>query len=230
MSILRFLGVVDASGLLSGQSAPAPPRQRKLALETLDSRALLTLFTPIVTDAFAELEEVALPPEGQTGTWEEQSTGSEGGNGGTTGEPNNDPPSEPTLNSSAGGSAGGEGGDPPPLSNPGSGGGSAGGEGGSSNTGSGSGGGDGGTPPEITSSIYDRSGAMVDFSGTVTDDESMFQQLVYFRTDEGQQFTATIDAEGRYYSETMMLPIGTQVSIFTIDADGHQSEWVSLVV
>jgi hypothetical protein len=228
MSILRFLGVVDATGLLSGESPPVPPHRRKLTLETLDSRALLTLLTPLETDTSAESEEV-LTTESQTGTWEEQSTGSEGGTGETTGETTDDAPAESTVDSSAGGSAGGDGGEDGQLSI-GSGGGSGGGEGGTQLPGSGSGGGEGGTAPEITSAEYERTDSYVDFSGTVTDDESMLGLVVYFVADSGQQFSATIDAEGRFATCSIMLDVGTQVSIYTIDADGNQSDWIMRLV
>lgn len=244
MSILKFLRIVDASGLAGQERSTPPPRQRKLALETLDDRALLTLFTPIVIDTVSGL--VPTPPipsanvlepinsDPSPGSWNEDPPqdpplepygGSDGGEGSDPpSNPEGDPPPEPITGSGTG-SGGGEGGDPP--ANPESGGGSGGGNGedppADQNPGSGSGGGSSTTAPEITSVSFERMGVFVMFSGTVTDDESMVGQKVYFSTDLGFQFEITILSEGTFTSYAVMLDIGTQVSLFTIDADGNHS-------
>jgi hypothetical protein len=258
MSILRFLGVVDASGLLASQQSSPPPRQRKLAVEKLDSRALLTLIAPIVTDTFAELEEIVLPPEVQPepssgdpdpSTWEQESpseplpepyAGSGDGTGGDpASDPSGDPPSEPITESSTG-SAGGEGADPPLEPDPGSGGGSAGGEGGDPppepdpGSGGGSTGGEGQPPvdedPVITSASYTRIGSLVIITGLVADDGPLGGLTVYFSSDDGLHFTTQTTVLGAFVSLSVFMDVGTQVSIYTIDSTGHQSDTMLLIV
>jgi hypothetical protein len=232
MSILSFLGIVDRSGLFPAVRPPASPRQRKLALETLDSRALLTLITPVLTDSTAELVEIELQPEEQidpvagdpeAGSWvadspdeplPEADTGSGGGEGGDAPlEPAGDPPPDPLA-----GSGGGEGGDPPI----------------DSQTGSESGSGDGQPPadsaPVIESASYLRVGDLVTITGLVSDDGPLSGLTVYFSTDLGHQFTTQTTVVGGFCSLSLSLDAGTQISIYTIDAVGNQSEYFLLIV
>jgi hypothetical protein len=141
MSVLRFLGIVEQHGQSSPARLQPPARQRKLALEPLDDRALLTLLTPIVVDTVDGLIE-SPPP-----LLEESVDASSGDSG--SGSWNEEPTTDSTT-----GSSGGEPGEAPVGSGDGSGSTSAGGSGAesptnpTSDTGSGDGGGE--SLPEAT--------------------------------------------------------------------------------
>jgi hypothetical protein len=231
MSLLNFLRIVDQSDLYPADRPPAS-RQRKLALETLDSRALLTLFTPILTDSTAELIEIDLPPDVQfepvsgdpgAGAWvpdppneplPEPEPSSGGGEGGAAPlDPVGDPPPDPLA-----GSGGGEGGDPPL----------------DPQTGSGSGSGEGQPPansaPAIASASYIRVGDFVTITGIVGDDGPLGGLTVYFSSDLGHQFTTQTSALGAFCSLSLTMEPGTQISIYTVDAAGNQSEYYLLLL
>jgi hypothetical protein len=66
--------------------------------------------------------------------------------------------------------------------------------------------------------------------GTATDDESLAGMTVYLTTTTGQQFTATINADGTWASASYVLEPGTTVMAYFIDADGNHSPMASILV
>jgi hypothetical protein len=219
MSILSFLRVIQ--GIQAQRGAPTPPsRNRRLEIEALERRAVLTLLDPTVplaepleatSTTIVELSPLPypypLPPPGEV-----QPPDYYGGSGSGTGGPGPgeapDPSSE-TLPAD-GSSGGGIGGPPPdPPSN-------------SGGSGSGTGGGE---APIISALQSSHSGMWVWFTGTVTDPDGPVEGLtVYFRIGENPLApTATVGADGIFESIPLVLPVGSMITAYTIDAQGHHS-------
>jgi hypothetical protein len=86
------------------------------------------------------------------------------------------------------------------------------------------------TDPEITDAQYTREGDWVNLSGTVADDGPLAGMVVYCTTDMGQSFQLTVNADGTFLSHSLPIDVGVQVTLWTIDADGNQSESWMLIV
>ena len=209
MSLLDFLKIAAPAG--------GALRPRKLAIESLERRAVLTVLEPLLTNAVAEttalIEQTVTPIAEVTQTVTEP----------VTEDP--PPPEEPIAQ------------DPPPLEEP-----IAedpspieepitedpppeepvdGGE---------AGGGEEEIVPQIVNAHHSRDGLWVAFSGFIQDDDLVEGLTVYFSTDLGHQFTATVAADGSFSTMPMLIELGTQVSIWTIDTDDNYSEYCLLIV
>ncbi len=219
MSLLRFLRVIDFIAF-RGDDSKLPPRNRRLELETLERRAVLTLLDPtapllepIETTTTTTLEAPSLTESPPPTT--EETTPDTGGSGSGTGEPDpGDPPPDPTSETPpANGGSGSGSGDPSPDPPP-------------DPSGSGSGSGAGGEAPIITSLDSSRSDDWVMFVGMVSDADGPVEGLtVYFTIglDSTVAFTTTVNADGTFQSLEMMLAAGTLVNAYTIDAQGNYS-------
>ncbi|MCI0359596.1 MAG: hypothetical protein L0211_14060 [Planctomycetaceae bacterium] len=210
MSILSFLRVIQ--GIQSRGGKPAPPRNRRLELEPLEWRAVLTVLetplpildSPEVTSTVLESPPLGDPPP---------SPEDDGGSGSGTGEPDPGQAPDPSGESLPmdGGSGGGNGDPPPdpPLT-----------------SGSGSGTGTGSEAPIITSLESSHTGWWVSFSGSVTDaDGPVAGLIVYFTIGEetGVAFTAIVQADGTFQTLDLEIAANTLINAYTIDAEGNQS-------
>jgi hypothetical protein len=85
-------------------------------------------------------------------------------------------------------------------------------------------------PPYFYDVTYDYMGGAVIIQGYVGDDMSVVGLTVYFSTDQGQTFTATVQADGFFSTDPEALPMGTQVSFYTVDSSFNTSENMLLIV
>jgi hypothetical protein len=211
MSLLSFLRVVEEIQQ-TGSKNHVPPRTRRLAMEALEGRAVLTLLgslaepIQIVTDTIVApvIESLPLDPAPTT----EAPPIEDGGSGSGTGEPEPaDPGSEPPPDNGGSGSGTGEPTEPLP-----------------DNGGSGSG--IGGSPPIITSLESTHADIWVWFSGTVADTDGPVEGLtVYFSIGDTSivSFTTTVGADGSFRTVDLMIDLGISIYAYTIDAQGNQS-------
>jgi hypothetical protein len=260
MSILRFLRVVIAETTgLTGRATGSSGR-RKLALESLERRAMLTLVDPLLAEAasvvsaveaHAEATAESLPVEsivedaGSTSETEEPSWEPiEGGSSGDT-EPDQPPPEPTNTSSSSGtgeeepppettdtgsGSGTGEEEAPTEPTDAGSGTGTGEGEAPPDQTDGGSGTGTGEVAPRVTSLYATQNSGWVAFFGTAVDNASLEGLTVFLTSDLGHQFTATLQEDGSFSTMSFPMQPGTQITAWFIDADGNYSESVTLVV
>jgi hypothetical protein len=210
MSLLSFLRVVEEIQQPRCKNH-VPPRTRRLAVEALEGRAVLTLLgslTPpiqIVTETIIApvIESLPLDPSLPP----EAAPQPEGGSGSGTGEPE---PTDPLPDSGGSGSGSGEPGpfeDSPPTSG-------------------GSGSGSGSAAPVISSLSPHWNGLWVWFAGTVSDADGPVEGLtVYFTIgiETTVSFTASVSADGTFSSMMMVLAPDSLISAYTIDAGGSHS-------
>jgi hypothetical protein len=183
MSLLDFLKIAAPSG--------GAPRARKLAIESLERRAVLTVLDPLLTDAV--VETVVEPVEETTVTQETEPL--------TEPITEDQPPLEEPIT------------EDPPLEEPVDGGGE-----------------EEVIAPQIIDPQHSRDGSWVTFAGLVQDDGLVEGLTVYFSTDSGQEFSTSVASDGSFNSMQVLIDLGTQVSIWTIDVDGNYSEYCLLIV
>jgi hypothetical protein len=229
MSLLNFLRVIDEIRSGSGKRTPLP-RNRKLELEALERRSVLTLLDPVAyvleppesittTTTFE-----SLPATDPASTNYEQSPPLDMGESGSgTGEPEagdlpSEPPPEPLP--STGGSGGGSGsgsGDPSPEPPP--------------EPGSGSG--SGGAAPVIDSLSSQSGQFWFWLVGTVSDaDNSVDGLMVLFTIGDATipSFTAVVQEDGTFCSMQLVYLAGTQIHVQVVDYAGNASEIVTWTV
>ena len=232
MSVLRFLRIIAETVDLAATNASRSPRRRKLALESLERRAMLTGDDPLLMEAANAFTEEATGDDPAITTESTTDDGSmttstegpvDGGSGGGSGG------EETSAAPVDGGSGSGTGGEETEPVGDGSGGGTGGEETEPVNDGSGSGTGEE-VLPAVTSLYATQDSGWVAFFGTVTDDESLEGLTIYFTSDSGHQFTATIQADGSFSTASYLMEPGTQVTAWFIDADGNYSESAVLIV
>lgn len=225
MSLLNFLRVIEAIQSGSGKNA-LPPRNRKLELEALERRAVLTLLDPLAP-ALEPLETTMTtttlespPPTDPTSTASEESPPVDsGGSGSGTGEPEPgdtplDPPADPLPPTGGSGSGSGDPSpDPPPETSSGS--------------------GSGGAAPVIESLSLQSDQLWSWFVGSVSDADGSVEGLTVFFTIGDATiptFTATVQEDGTFTSMHLVLSAGTSIHVHVVDSDGNASEAVSWTV
>ena len=225
MSLLKFLRVIDEIRSGSGNSTPWP-RNRKLDLEALERRAVLTLLDPIAT-VLEPLESTtttttfesqpATDPASTTYEYSPPVDMGESGSG--TGEPEaGDWPQEPTYDPSpsTGGSGSGSG-DPSPEPPPES----------------GSGSGSGGAAPVIDSLSRQSGQFWFWLVGSVSDaDDSVDGLMVLFTIGDATipSFTAIVQEDGTFCSMQLVFLAGTRIHVQVVDYAGNASETVTWTV
>ncbi len=223
MSLLNFLRVIESIGSGSNKRR-FPPRSRKLELEALERRAVLTLLDPLAP-VLEPLQTSTVtttldssPPTNTTSTTTESPPLASGGSGSGTGGPEvGDPAPEPTSEPlpSTGGSGSGTG-DPPPPPPP------------DPSSGSGIGG-----APAIDSLSVQSNDLWSRLVGSVSDADGSVEGLTVFFTIGSTTvptFTAIVQADGTFSSMQLMLSAGTVVSVHVVDWDGNASEVCQLTV
>jgi hypothetical protein len=85
-------------------------------------------------------------------------------------------------------------------------------------------------PPFFYDITHQYMGGAVVIQGYVGDDMSVVGLTVYFSTDQGQTFTAIVQADGFFSTDPEALPMGTQVSFYTYDSTLNPSGSMLLIV
>jgi hypothetical protein len=85
-------------------------------------------------------------------------------------------------------------------------------------------------PPFFFDVSHDFMGGAVVIQGYVGDDMPVDGLTVYFSTDQGQTFAVNVEADGYFTTDLLSLPMGTQVSFYTVDSGFNTSENMLLIV